>query len=696
MNIRFKWLVIFIASVLIACVAGEALAAQEAGSREAAIAMEEVVVTATRDREEIRKVPANVSVISEEEIKKSGATTVVEVLDKLESIQFRSYSGNATQSAIDMRGFGGDNPFGKTLVLLDGRRLNRPDMSSINWMQIPVNTIERIEVVRGPSSVLYGDAAIGGVINIITKKGEGAPKFNASIIAGSYGLHNERVGVTGAADKFTYALTGENNFSFGYRDRSKSSSQGAGFDVGYNASDLFNINLGASFNKTAYQMPGALTKEQMEQNRRQYQPATPANWSNAAPDDDGSDKYTNVNLGMTSHFGAWGQMDVNFLYGRKDLKTSMPSWAFNSFSDTGSDTYGITPKYILVKDIFGFTNKVIAGLDYYNEPYKKEFFSSRERTTKTAWADLTKDSLGFYVRDEFSLMKSLILSMGYRSERATIEGSHTDALMPANSFTDKEKTYSADTYEAGLTWLVGKQSKIFAKYATVYRFPFLDEVASFNGFGGPSFLMELEKEKGVSFEVGTEFVPVENLKIGLTLFRIDMEDEIQYVYVTPWTGYNQNVGKSRHDGAEISLSYLLEKRARFYGNFTYHKATVENGPYNKKEMPLVPNHMANAGVEIYLPWNLTVRPEVRYIGKAYLSQDFDNNTEKLDSYTLYNLYLSYRPSFGKLKMTAFVGVENLADEKYESFGSDNVSWGGINTYYPMPGITFKGGLSFEF
>jgi len=693
---KLKLIVVFTVFLLIAAFDGITLAAQEDTSQEKAILMKEVVVTATRDREEVRKVPANVSVITEEEIKRSGATTVVEVLDKLESIQFRSYSGNATQAVIDVRGFGGDNPFGKTLIMLDGRRLNRPDMSSINWMQIPINTIERIEVVRGPGSVLYGDAAIGGVVNIITKKGEGAPKFNASVIAGSYGLHNERVGVTGAVDKFTYALTGENNFSFGYRERSKTSSQGAGFDVGYNASDLFSVNLGASFNKTAYQMPGALTKEQMEQNRRQYQPATPANWAGAAPDDDGSDKYTNVNLGMTSHFGSWGQMDVNFLYGRKDLQTNMPSWAFNSFSDTSADTYGITPKYILAKDIFGFKNKVIVGLDYYHEPYTKEFFTSRERTTKTAWADLTKDSLGLYVRDEFSILKSLILSVGYRSERASIEGSHTDVFMPANSFTDKEKTYKAEAYEAGLTWLVGAKSKIFAKYATVFRIPFLDEVASFNGFGGPSFLMDLEKEKGVSMEVGTEFTPIENLKIGVTLFRIDMEDEIQYVYVTPWTGYNQNVGKSRHDGAEISLSYLWEKRARIYGNFTYHVATVEDGPYNKKEMTLTPNRMANAGVEIYLPWNLTLRPEVRYVGDAYLSQDFDNNAEKLEAVTLYNLYLSYRPSFGKLKVTAFIGVENLTDEKYESFGSDNASWGGVNTYYPMPGITYKGGISFEF
>jgi len=689
-----KVFVLFMLFVLL--MPGAAFGETKPSGPEKAVTLEEVVVTATRDREEVRQVPANVSVITARQIEQSGATTVVEVLDKLESIQFRSYSGNATQSAIDVRGFGGDNPFGKTLVMLDGRRLNRPDMSSINWLQIPVNTIERIEVVRGPGSVLYGDSAIGGVVNIITKKGEGPLKVNASVMAGSDGLHNERVGVRGAADKWTYALTGENNFSFGYRERSKFLSQGGGFDVGYNASDLLNVSLGLSFNKTDYQMPGALTKEQMEQNRRQYQPATPANWASAAPDDDGSDKYTNVNLGIKSLFGSWGQVDMNFLYGRKDLQTNMPSWAFNRFSDTGTDTYGITPKYILAREIFGFNNKVIVGLDYYQEPYRKEFFSNRERTTKTAWADLTRQSVGYYIRDEFSLLKNLILSAGYRSEQTAIKGSHTDVLTPANSFTDQEKTYRAEAYEAGLTWLVGTKSKIFTKVASVYRIPFLDELASFNGFGGALFLTNLEKEKGISVEAGTEFHPLDNLKIGLTLFRIDMEDEIQYVYVTPWTGYNQNVGKSRHDGAEISLSYLWEKRARIYGNFTYHMATVEEGPNSKKEMPLVPNRMANAGVEIYLPWNLTLRPDVRYVGDAFLSQDFDNNAEKLGGHTLVNLYLSYKPSIGKVGMTAFFGVENLTDVKYTSFGSDNVSWGGVNTYYPMPGITYKGGLSFVF
>ena len=691
MRIKSKWFVIVIVTVLIVGTAHYVFAAQKEKSPEAAITLQEVVVTATRDKEEIRQVPANVSVITAQQIEKSGATSVVEVLDKLESIQFRDYSGNSSQSVIDLRGFGGDNPFGKTLIMLDGRKMNRPDMSSINWLQIPLNNIERIEVVRGASSVLYGDAAIGGVINIITKKGKGEPKFNASVLAGSYGLHDERAGVTGSVDKWSYALTGENNFSSGYRERSKFLSQGGGLDLGYDASEFFNVSLGLSFNKTDYQMPGALTKAMMDKDRRQYQQADVANWIVATPDDDGSDKYTNVNLGLKSLWGSLGEIDIHFLYGNKDIKTNMTSWSL--FANTKMDTYGITPKYILAKEIFGFKNKLIIGLDYYNEPYKKDFFDTRERTSTTSWADLTKDSLGYYIRDEFSLLKSLILNAGYRSERATIKGSCTDTVTQANNFTDQEKTYNAEAYETGLTWLVGKKSKVFGKYSTVYRIPFVDEVAYLQGgSGGFGFLTNLEKEKGISMEAGTEFYPLDNLKTGLTLFRINMEDEIRYTGLFP-NGHMQNLDKTRHDGAEISLSYLWEKRARLYGNFTYHLATYENGPYNKKELPLVPNRMANAGLEIYLPYNLMLRPEVRYVGDAFLSGDDYNRAEKLQAYTLYNLYLSYKPSFGKVSVTAFFGVENLTDVKYSSFG---MVYGTTNVYYPMSGIMFKGGLSFEF
>ena len=185
-------------------------------------------------------------------------------------------------------------------------------------------------------------------------------------------------------------------------------------------------------------------------------------------------------------------------------------------------------------------------MDYYNEPYKKDFYGDPERTVLLSTANLTRESLGYYIRDEFSILKDLILSGGYRGERTDISGYNTDLSNPGNSFTNTNNVYNAEAYEAGLTWLWGNKSKVFAKYATVYRIPFLDEIACFNGYNaGTLFNTSLKQEKGESTEVGTEFYPLNNLKIGLTIFRMDMEDEIEWVSTAPLTGENQNVGSTR-------------------------------------------------------------------------------------------------------------------------------------------------------
>ena len=177
-----------------------------------------------------------------------------------------------------------------------------------------------------------------------------------------------------------------------------------------------------------------------------------------------------------------------------------------------------------------------------------------------------------------------------------------------------------------------------------------------------------------------------------------MEDEIEYVIYDPllYLGENSNVGKTRHDGAELSVSYLWQKYLKIYGNLTYSKATFEDGANSKKEMPMAPNRIFNAGLEIYLPHNVTLKPEIRHVSDAYLSGDNDNNAEKLPAYTLLNVYVQYKPTIDRLKMTVFAGVENLTDTQYCSFGLDYEQYFMPNFYYPMPGRTFKGGLSLEF
>ena len=139
-------------------------------------ALPEVVVTGTRTAEEIQKVPASISVITAADIQRSSAKTAVDLLRREEGIVVRDLLGNGKAAQVDLRGFG-ETASSNTLVLVDGRRTNEIDLSGVDWAQIPVEQIERIEVLRGPGSVLYGDNAAAGVINIITKSP--AKKFTA-------------------------------------------------------------------------------------------------------------------------------------------------------------------------------------------------------------------------------------------------------------------------------------------------------------------------------------------------------------------------------------------------------------------------------------------------------------------------------------------------------------------------------------
>ena len=672
----------FVVSLFLAALAISGLSnAEEEEIKKPLVTLEEVVVTATRDKEEIRKIPANVSIVTAEEMERYGATNIVEVLEELESINFRTFSGNASQAQIDMRGFGGDNPFGKTLIMLDGRRLNRPDMASVNWLQIPINNIERIEVIRGPSCVLYGDSAIAGVINIITKRGVGKPKVGASLIAGTYGLQDGRASITGSKDRLSYAITGEYQEISGYRERSEFLSKGGGVDFGYDFSDYFNISLGVSFNRTNYELPGALTKKQIATNRRQYQPGH--------ENDDSFNDYTNTNLRMESILGDFGSLEVNFLYGKKDIENNMESyWAPNKYNIADIDTFGITPKYILKADIFGYGNKLIVGLDYYHETLDQDKYDDRARTFKTHVVELERNSVGYYIRDDFNILEELIISVGCRKEDTEIKG-HETALATQTKVFDSEKKHKGEAYETGLTYLVGEKSKIFAKYAKVYRYPFLDEQASYYGFGTDTFLTDLKKEKGRSYEMGTQFYPLENLKIGLTLFRIDMKDEIAWNGVT---FRNENLDETRHEGTEFAFSYRLKGAINLYGNFTYHDAKFRKGANKDKEIPLVPKRLANIGFELYLPYALTLRPEMRYVDKSYLGTDNDNSSEKLEDYTVYDIFLHFRPENDHHHVLAFLGVENLTDEEYSTMGWE----GATNTYYPSTGRAFKAGISFMF
>jgi vitamin B12 transporter len=161
-----------------------------------------IVVTATRQEARSNELLSDVTVITREQIEEAGQTTIEELLAQQPGVEFYANGGPGTSSSIFIRGANGNH----TLLLIDGQRIGSATLGSPNFSRLPLAQIERIEILRGPASALYGADAIGGVIQVITKRGEGPARINASAGYGSYGTSDSNIGVAGGSETVSYNL----------------------------------------------------------------------------------------------------------------------------------------------------------------------------------------------------------------------------------------------------------------------------------------------------------------------------------------------------------------------------------------------------------------------------------------------------------------------------------------------------------
>ena len=234
------------------------LSGNAARAEEATMQLQEVVVTATRTEKDPKDVTQSVTVITGDEIKKSGALNVAEAVRATASVSIREYGAKGSVSQIGLRGASS----AQVLVLLDGKRLNSARSGGYNLTDLPVTLedIERIEIVRGPASALYGADAVGGVINIITKKPE-ETRSRISGTAGSHGYDLLTVRQEGRQGGFYYSLSGGRETSDGYRRNSDLDQKNAGVKAGVDITPNTSLELNANYLGKETGVPGSETWE---------------------------------------------------------------------------------------------------------------------------------------------------------------------------------------------------------------------------------------------------------------------------------------------------------------------------------------------------------------------------------------------------------------------------------------------------
>ena len=242
---------------------GAGYAAEDSG-----IILDRIVVTSSRSDEYVEEVPNNITVIGKGQIERSKAKTIPELLNSDGTVMMRDYTGNGKTTNADVRGFG-DAGASNIVVMVDGRRVNNIDSSNTDWTQIPLSMVEKIEILHGAGSVLYGDNAMGGVINIVTKEPPKKPyELKLGLLTGSYSTYGEKGELSVSRGGFSGLGFFEQYRTDGYRINSDLLRNDTNVKLLY----AFNADWKAKFNfgdhHDKYGMPGGLKDDELNSRDR--------------------------------------------------------------------------------------------------------------------------------------------------------------------------------------------------------------------------------------------------------------------------------------------------------------------------------------------------------------------------------------------------------------------------------------------
>jgi len=473
--------------------------------------LETMNVTATRTARTADETLASVTVITREDIEKSQAKEVVQLMDGLPGVSFTSYGGYGKTTSLNLRGTNAS----QVLVLVDGVRVGSATLGEPAWQHIPLSQVERIEVVRGPVSHLYGSDAIGGVVQIFTRKGAKGTHIDGEIGYGTYNTFNGNLGLSGGTDSTRYSLrlthldtegfdstVGNNPDKDGYRNTSLSG------------------NLSHSFgNGAKLQFTGSRAE-----GNNQYDGFDPS------VDYDEDFVQQALNLKLLYSPAAW--WDVSLSAGEsRDESEGYADGARAFVFETRRPQASWQNDFMVSDD-----GVLTAGLDFLKD----------EVDGTTEYSETTRDNYGIFAQyqDRYG---SGDINVGLRHDDNESFGGHT-------------------TGNLALGYDANDSLRLIASYGTAFKAPTFNDLYYQDPWGSNGN-PDLEPEESSSFEVGLEGTQAWG---GWSLrgYRTDIDNLIQWVQIAPWTWQPQNISSARIDGLETALTARLAGW-NFVGSLTF-------------------------------------------------------------------------------------------------------------------------------
>ncbi|MDR2508320.1 MAG: TonB-dependent receptor [Candidatus Accumulibacter sp.] len=630
--------------------------------------LDAVVVTANRIQEAKREISSNVTIIDSEDIKASTAATVADLVVQ----QGFNVVTTGDTSNVQIRGFGNlsmTNEYENTvLMLLNGRRTG-----IVNLALAGLANVERVEIIRGPSAVQYGSSAMGGVINIITKRGSEKPLVSLELGLGSDSLTREKLALSGAKNGFDFSLGATN-----YRRGDVTAKDGERwYHTGVKHNTAVNLDVGYTFNKNQRvglsHYYGDVKSVLTGTGLRPYVTNTPGRSYQH------HDKHSeNTALSYTGN-----TPDKRFDWSA--------SYAFGSYNQKFDYWAPPPPRYDNKLDTRFFNAQggyngsmfsVSAGLDHY------KYEARPDSMTTNKW---TMEDLGVYATGKLRLLNErLIFSAGLRHDSYTNKGN------TLSSSKDSHTTGSVGVSYLPLDWL-----KLRANYAEGFKMPSAAQIAG--GATAWSVTLpnsSLSPEKSKTYEIGAD-VHWRQVNASLTYFHSGWKNKILSQMVASGTYQNQNLDAATLAGLEGSVSADVGKMfqqawtLKPYLGFTWLE-TRENRdatrivPISPKTLPNTPEWMGNYGVDYAHPaYKIKSRIGANYYGSRY-TQDWDTGRGwiKHRGGTVVNLSLEKQLA----DLNSLSGTLTLRTEINNLFDSANeMYWN-----YPGPGRNFYVGLRYDY
>ena len=616
---------------------------------------ETIVVTATRFNEPDPKVAANISVISRQDILNTPAQSLPEVLSTRAGIDVRQLGGAmGRDSTIDMRGFGSTGT-SNTLILVDGLRVNPADMGSIIWSSIPLESVERIEIIRGSGTVLYGDGSTGGVINIVTNK-SGRAVAGVAVALGSRGYQGADIQLANGNDKAYYNLFVNYAAADGYRRNSQQDQQTASGRVGV-LLDRGEVFADFSVYKESEGLPGSIFSAPYRDDPRSTR--SPRNTEHR-------DGYR-IRPGLSYQFNDTVSFEAEVGLEHQNLRSNLVSSSY--LSDRDRDTLSLTPRLRWRHGLGDLPSETVVGADFYDSEVSSINQGAPNQGAK-------QNSAAFYLQNITDLTSRLSLSAGIREQRVK-QSAEQDAYAPWFSpAMSGNSTRSQNAYDLGLAYAVDGW-RVYGKTGTTFRFANTDELFGFDTvlyvlvFAG-----DIKPQHGTINEIGGS-VAIGPTKLRTSVYRLELTDEIGYDGAV---GANTNFSPTRRDGVELEVDWKIIDSLQAKASYAYIDARFRDGAYAGNSVPLVPHNQASAQLIWTTGRSGTYSGTVRYVGDRRFGSDFSNTHGMLSGYTTLDLQAVW--NLKPWKITA--KVLNAFDKKYASFAGYSATYN--DTYfYPADG-----------